>query len=269
MNITYGLETITPEMAEKYLEQNAVNRKVSNASVDKYAKDIQSGEFQVNGETIVFDALGRLKDGQHRLLAIIKTGIAVQILVVRGIDPLVNNFDIGKNRSIKDIIDMDGVVNPKINVRPFLSCANFIAQLINNKTITKTDVERWLQKHEKTLLEIRKNIVFKHIKGAVSIERPAILIPIICALEAGANKEKIFRFAKVFQTGFYNNDDETAAIVFRNDVLTQKIVYGSRAERLSALCAADKALYDFVRGYSRIRSYSGTKDRFYTLDISL
>ena len=79
--------TITPAMAEKWLAGTTFkNRNVSITAVNRYANDIQNGQWMLNGESIIIDDNGNVIDGQHRLRAILKSGASIQSVVVRGID---------------------------------------------------------------------------------------------------------------------------------------------------------------------------------------
>ena len=83
--IRMSVEKITPKRAERYLKQNDRNRKLSPKTVAKYAKSIRTGEWQVNGQSIIFSADGRLLDGQHRLSAVVVAGKPIETCVIRGI----------------------------------------------------------------------------------------------------------------------------------------------------------------------------------------
>lgn len=99
--LTSTFETITPEKAREYLEANTNNyRTLSQHKVASYASDISRGLWETNGEPIVFDAGGFLKDGQHRLAAIVKAGKAIDVLVVRGVSRDVQIYDWGTNRTL-------------------------------------------------------------------------------------------------------------------------------------------------------------------------
>ena len=103
------VETITPAKAREYLKKNTNNyRKMSRATIRSYAEDIKNGRWQLNGEAIVFGKNGILKDGQHRLAAIVHAGKPVDILVVRGVEDSINTYDIGKKRTDTDILNAEG-----------------------------------------------------------------------------------------------------------------------------------------------------------------
>lgn len=110
--ITTKIETITPAMAKKYLEKNTSNRPVRDGNVDKWAHAIQTGQWVINGETIKFSDDDVLLDGQHRLMAIIKTGMAVETIVVRGLPPQVyETIDTGSVRRPSDTLARNGENN--------------------------------------------------------------------------------------------------------------------------------------------------------------
>lgn len=85
--VTAREEWIGPEKAEYLLETMESNRHISQSHVEKYMEDMRQGRWFVTNQGIGIDRNGRLIDGQHRLWAIIETGIPQKMLMVRGIDP--------------------------------------------------------------------------------------------------------------------------------------------------------------------------------------
>lgn len=105
------IERITPRMAEQILSNNPLNRVVKEAPLAKYTSDMRSGQFKsLNGETIVINKHGGLEDGQHRLLALIESGLPfLDFLVVRGVEPRSNEtIDQGAQRTAADAAAMRG-----------------------------------------------------------------------------------------------------------------------------------------------------------------
>jgi hypothetical protein len=109
-SILYATETITPEVAKRYLSRNTANRPLCKIRVEFYANQIKNGTWDgLNGDTIVFDENGMLTDGQHRLHAVIKSGIPLTTIVVRGTS--CNSFvtlDQGTKRSGSNILSIAG-----------------------------------------------------------------------------------------------------------------------------------------------------------------
>lgn len=119
------VETITPEIAKEYLKKNTANyRKITTLSrykIEQYAEAMKAGKWQLNGEAITFGKDGVLKNGQHRLAAIILAGVPVKILVVYDVEDNVDIYDRGKNRTDMDIarargIDVDNVTIAAANI---------------------------------------------------------------------------------------------------------------------------------------------------------
>ena len=108
-NLTVEIVKITPEIAENYLKFNIKNRKLKPTLLKFLTNQMEQGFFIENGEAIIFDRNYHLKDGQHRLNAIIKSGKSYHIPVVRGVDPIsMATYDTGINRTAGDVLTFNG-----------------------------------------------------------------------------------------------------------------------------------------------------------------
>lgn len=110
------LELVTPDMAAAWLLKNKRNRKLNQNDVDNLTDIIRNGLWRITNQGIGFGADGELYDGQHRLAAIVKSGIAVQVLVTRGLAPSARDaIDNGSTRKPHDILAItDGVTTSTI-----------------------------------------------------------------------------------------------------------------------------------------------------------
>ena len=105
-------EMITPEFAQELLAVNTMNRPLSRFVVDAYANAMKRGEWQYNGDTIRVAASGALLDGQHRLHAIVKSGIPQRYIIVRNLpDDTFRTIDQGKKRTVGDVLATRGESN--------------------------------------------------------------------------------------------------------------------------------------------------------------
>lgn len=111
--ITYGTITVTPEYAEKTINESLEhfkNRHINPSTVRMYAKDMSNGKWVRNGETVKFNPDGYLNDGYHRFSAVVESGVAVVFDVAYNVpDDLVPTIDVGRTRSVEDILDFYGV----------------------------------------------------------------------------------------------------------------------------------------------------------------
>lgn len=103
-------ELIDPDLARTYLDENDANRPLRARVVNAYARDMGHGTWHVTGEAIKFSTTGELLDGQHRLTAIIESGTAQWMLVVRGLHPDTKAvIDTGAPRTAGDALKLVGL----------------------------------------------------------------------------------------------------------------------------------------------------------------
>ena len=103
--IKSSLIKITPEIAKDYLKNNNHNRPISDHTVTKYSNDMKDGNWHTNGAPIILSNKGQVIDGQHRLSAIVRSGVAIETLLVEGVDPSAfKTVDIGKKRTGADAL---------------------------------------------------------------------------------------------------------------------------------------------------------------------
>ena len=95
---------VTPELAKTFLSRNEENRRVRNGWVNYLAFTIKNGEWIQTHQGIAFSESGRLLDGQHRLLVIIKANIPVHVMVTHGLDDKAfSAIDNGMKRTNQDL----------------------------------------------------------------------------------------------------------------------------------------------------------------------
>lgn len=110
---TIDRELITPEAAAKLVNANldeGHNRNLRAARAEGFARDMETGQWHDNGETIKIDVNGRLVDGQHRLAAIVRYGKPVWMWVVRDVAPeAITTIDMGVARRYADVLKIEGI----------------------------------------------------------------------------------------------------------------------------------------------------------------
>jgi hypothetical protein len=102
---------VTPEIAASLLENNTSNRRIRQRTIDKYAKDMIDGRWVSDtGENIKISKYKVILDGQHRLLAIIQSGVAVWMHIVTELEPSIFRvLDTGASRHSPDIFHISGI----------------------------------------------------------------------------------------------------------------------------------------------------------------
>lgn len=108
-----ALMTITPAIASDWLNRNTRNRPLKKTLVQRIAREISEGRWQMNGDTIRLSDDGTLLDGQHRLHAIVAAGKSVESLVAFNI-PSDSFLTIDTTRAVRnggDLLALEGKKN--------------------------------------------------------------------------------------------------------------------------------------------------------------
>lgn len=109
------IKNITPALAEIMLAHNEENRPIRRHKVDQHIRNLQEKNFILTHQGIAFSKEGMLNDGQHRLKAIVESGISAPMTVTFGCAR--EEFEVidqGGSRTSADIMHIKGRDNPKI-----------------------------------------------------------------------------------------------------------------------------------------------------------
>jgi hypothetical protein len=123
------VEIIDREKAKAYLETNHNNRPVDRAYVRQLASELEQGRFHETHQGIAFDAEGRLRDGQHRLLAIVASGVEAALHVTHGIsEEAVQAIDQHRRRTAAQVLSMQAGI--KVDAPRLTAMARTILQVV-------------------------------------------------------------------------------------------------------------------------------------------
>jgi hypothetical protein len=101
---------VDPGLAAHWLQNNFVNRPMSEDTVRSYARDMVNGVWVPTHQGVAFNDLDHLIDGQHRLSAIVMCGLTIRMMVTFGLPSQIagkqmttmDAVDRGKTRSVAD-----------------------------------------------------------------------------------------------------------------------------------------------------------------------
>jgi hypothetical protein len=101
---------VTPNMAQGWLNNSEIkNRRILLSRVYYYADQMARGQWKLTGQGISFDDDNNIIDGQHRLMAVVKSDTTVPFLIISGVNK--NTFaayDDGKTRGGADALYLSG-----------------------------------------------------------------------------------------------------------------------------------------------------------------
>ncbi len=103
---------VTPDIAREWLEKfNTNNRPLQPAHSTFLANQMRGGKWMETGDSIKFGENGQLIDGQHRLLAVVRSGISQSFVVAREVqNEAFQVVDSGKKRTSGDVLCISGLV---------------------------------------------------------------------------------------------------------------------------------------------------------------
>jgi hypothetical protein len=210
---TISIETITPKKAEQWLSVNTTNRKLREGVAERYAADMKGGKWTQCITPIAFYEDGELADGQHRLWAIVESGMTVQFPVMRGLsrdDGL--NIDTGLNRTLVDNAKIAGS-----SERPLSH--HLIAVVKAIETGGKCGTGAFT--HAQTLELIERhyeaaNWALHHGPRKRGMRNACTLAAIARAYWHERDLARLEQYGAVLDQGFANGEEDSAAVAMRN-----------------------------------------------------
>lgn len=237
--------TITPEIARQMLATMPKNRKVNLGKVHKYKNQILRGQWKLNGESIKFDTNNQLRDGQHRLIAVIQTNTPIEIFVTYNLDPSsVGTLDTGNMRSNSDFLYMDGNINTHLGA----AVAGVISRYRSNTLRLQSSESPSYSEVQEIYAE------FPNINSFISDLRPlSIMVPMSIACGLGllfnkVNQEKCKEFFAGLISGA-NMEPDDPRFVLRERFFALKNQHKGKSQTYSCLLAAlmIKAWNSFIK----------------------
>lgn len=195
---------ISPELAQFILdERNGANRKPSASKIAEYINAMSESRWPVTGATIVFAKSGFLMDGQHRLMACVRSGVPLKTYVVFGIDDAAFALiDIGRKRTNIDAFAISKVPYAQLSAKATRWLAIFDNDPEDRSlTLTNDEALRWYNSNiQKTLFEdcIRRAIEIEKAAKLKGSSIPAGSMAALLYLFALKSRKDMVEFATIF-----------------------------------------------------------------------
>lgn len=255
-NAVGNVERITPAIAKHILANNANNRNFSRITVKKYAQEMKSGNWQLNYEPVVISNTGKLLNGQHRLMAIVQSGVAVDLYVIRGADDNITIYDRGYLRKEDQVIAMMGVTNSTKGTVAIAKSFYKYCLPVTSGAVPTIGIVAFLKAYMDKLDEYNSS------KGGgkanspmyVKVDNAIFGTAFVIARDNGMSVEELRTFLKVVKTGYMEDKKQSAAITIRNMCISEDISMrgGDRSPRIRAVLYA---MEDFHKGVERNVKY--------------
>jgi len=186
---------VTPEIAALWLKNNFNNRPVSQDTVNAYAREMKRGKWLPVHQGIAFNAKDELTDGQHRLLAIMKSGCTVLMLVTFGMPIKVQGtrmtgmdvVDRGKPRSVADQLKIQ---HHEKNGSVLAMLVNRLVNICTPERMRKLSVGEVLDVHD--MLRESIDYVIEHRPRAHGLRQAGVLAAFALVLPLGERVKEMF-----------------------------------------------------------------------------
>ena len=244
-------EDITPEVARSYLEKSAGNRPLSARTVNNYARDMASGKWELTAQGIAFNENGALTDGRHRLRAVVKANVTVQMNVTYDEPAKTTIHDRGRIRTQSNVLNMRGFSND-IASTSVIGAVNYLFTVSGNAHVSDQVIADFCAENGDML----KKITSINAGGANKpiCKKAPIYAATFCALYCGVPEDTLRDFYAIANSGFGFSQTKSAAIVLRNFLLSGTINYGkSYKERVFTVTT--NAIKDFANAQPRKQNY--------------
>lgn len=276
--IGFAIVNITPELAKIMLENNTSNRSVRTALVNKLSNYMTEGTWKLNGEPIVIREDGTIANGQHRLLAIIKSGVSVKCVVIWGIATEDSyTYDSGAARRVADsakIMQLTGYLNSdKMYTNPVvIDSARLLIALRSAKKTYGENVEPWHMDNCTRFIPIETIISYitdnKDAFGFIyewsskarmsGLRKRCIWAAIAAAYLSNYDIQLLSEFCKQFTSGASVNKE----IIYMRDYVTSIKSSSNNRLNFDIYMKMQKILNDFENGKNITRIRANGKESY-------
>lgn len=260
--ITMKRELITPERAAKLLANNPNNRRVLKSRVADMAADMKAGRWRETHQGLALNCDGSLKDGQHRLAAVVASGCKQWFWVARGVDGhAMEVIDTHKSRSIADAMRISGHEVDKndvacarammVNVR---HDSNFIAKGVRP---TRLDVMAFLETHIEAIRFVTerrgKMAKFSHANVSAPVARAWYT----------QDHDRLTEFLTSLRSGVVSRDEDLAVVTLSRYLSTRTgILSGGGSARVALYRKTCSALVAFLERRPITKLYEIAEEPF-------
>lgn len=250
---------VTPAIADAWIcDCNTHNRKLVDAHVDRLAGEMKAGRWRLTHQGIAFSTNRVLLDGQHRLWAVVLSGVTVPLRVffneqAEGLGAI----DAVQARSNDQIITLAGG-HGEVGRRELATLRAMTTGLGTYTRMTAGEEAEILSQHRAAVdfaLEILPAARFRGVATAVT---RAVLARAFYSADPG----KLRHFASVLQSGVATSQQDQPISLLLKFLMDAAQGHRGRPEVRERYGKAERALQAFLASESLSRLYAATAELF-------
>jgi len=256
VEIKHSFETITPEQAREYLATSKGNRPLSKERTAGYVRDLLTGHFHTSNDSIVFDTDGALRNGHHRLEAIVAYGLPIHdVSVMRNFPKeYVNVMDQGGKRNYQQL--------------SFYDEENFSKQHFSISRILEFGVPGTHLGHSITYSENR-DLVYKYLDAVSFVVKHSghkkylstSILAVVARAYYSQSQERLLEFLDVFKTQMPTSKEDWGAQRLYTYIQTADL-NGHRPKESEIYLRAESAVMHFCKRYPVVQLKAASRELF-------
>jgi hypothetical protein len=256
------VELIAPERAKALVAKMGRQRRLNVNRVQRYVRERKAGRWVLTHQGIAIDTEGFLRDGQHRLEMVIRSGMPTIFLVVYNVPPdSILHVDEQLPRSVRDAL---GMAEKGEFSNTTIATAGIIRRVPDSASTyaTREEIMRDLRMFSQPL-----DFMEQHLRQGLGITRGVRAL--IVRAWYSVDRARLQDFCKILMDGMTvspNADHDGAAVRYRNYIMTSK---GSAdSVELEKYRRGQYALEHFLRRQPLAKIYVNDKDVYPLPDIA-
>ena len=251
---------VTSEMALLWLtEFNSQNRDPTKAQYEAISGDILSSQWALTHQGLAFTGEGRLLDGQHRLFAILDTGVTVPTVITLNVSKesaLV--IDRHRSRRARDLLNFS---EHRMTLFDEAVIRRAISGMQNNSAApTVPTIVSFLQTHRERL-EWSTGLFKSRSRGIVVAPLVAAVFRASFHVKDGELKA-LEHFTAVVQEGVVEGPEEQAAVILRDWLLARGRATRKRATGQETYARVVRAIAAFLAKERLSKLYAASADLY-------
>jgi hypothetical protein len=238
---------ITPETARELLNAAQTQRPLRQRAVKRLISEMQKGEFTLTHQGLAFDENGTVLDGQHRLQAILQSGLSAELFCTFNVPRAsFRKIDRNERRTVADDFIQLGIAGDAKTAKTMSAAARIIDTYDAGKNPAAEDYSSGTVELEGTTYDhplLDETVAWVHSHHS-SVNIPPAPFAAFLTLFREVDNDAAMAFAERFVKGDKEHDDDPAWLLFSSQI-------GSDSRKKVGRAGF---MYRIVRAWNLVRS---------------
>jgi len=250
---------VTPELAEAWLTHcNSHNRNLIDGHVDCLVREMKAGRWRLTHQGIAFSRNRVLLDGQHRLWAIVLSGVTVRMRVFfNESTETLDAIDAVRSRTNDQIISLAGGYG-KVHRAVLATLRAVITGLGNYARRTANEEAELFGRHRDAILFAHEILPTARVRGIAT----AVVRAVLARAYYVVDHDELRHFATVLQSSVSSGEYDQPIVLLLQFLWSAAQGRRGRPEARECYGKTERALEAYLTGRTLHRLYATTAELF-------